>query len=186
MGELLDRLASVNRFESERLILRWAELDDAADMFELFHDDETVRYIHAPKPDTITDVIENSLRAFHFKNPVGKWVLVEKASGKMIGSIDLRVDEANHSGEIGYAINRHFAGKGYATEAASRVLRLGFETIGLNRVYSFHAPQNPASGRVMVKIGLKYEGTLRQNELLRGEYLDSVFYGLTRDQYQEG
>jgi ribosomal-protein-alanine N-acetyltransferase len=184
MADLIDKLSHVNRFESERLILRWAELDDAGDMLEIFSDDATLRFIHAPKATSLEDVITNSLEGFHFKNPTGKWVLEEKSTGKMVGSIDLRIDEDNHSGEIGYVIHPDYTGKGFATEAAARVMRLGFETIGLNRIYSFHAPENPASGKVMQNIGLKYEGTLRQNELLRGVYLDSMMYGITKDQYE--
>jgi RimJ/RimL family protein N-acetyltransferase len=74
--------------------------------------------------------------------------------------------------------------QGYATEAAQHAVDWGFQQLGLNRIYAQHFGSNPASGRVMQKMGMKYEGTLRQHYIRFGEVQDAVCYGILRDEWQ--
>ena len=75
-------------------------------------------------------------------------------------------------------------GLGYATEAAAVVVRFGFETLALNRIFAMHFSRNPASGRVLQKIGMRHEGTLRQHLKKWDEYVDLECYAILRNDFQ--
>ena len=79
---------------------------------------------------------------------------------------------------MGYWVGAPYWGRGYCTEAARAILRYGFEELGLHRIHAQHFARNPASGRVMQKIGMVYEG--RQHEHVRkwDRFEDSDLYGI--------
>ena len=101
--------------------------------------------------------------------------------GQLIGSIGM-VLKSEGVAEIGYWIGVPFWGRGYASEAAAEVVRYAFEECHLHRVFACHFTRNPASGRVLQKAGMKYEGTLRQHLKKWDEYVDLAFYGILRDE----
>jgi ribosomal-protein-alanine N-acetyltransferase len=105
--------------------------------------------------------------------------------GQLVGCMGL-VIKANAIGEIGYWVGVPFWGRGYATEAGREVLRYGFEECGLQRICAGHFARNPASGRVLQKMGMQYEGTLRRHEMKWGEYQDLVFYGILAEEFLSG
>ncbi|QTA82731.1 GNAT domain-containing protein [Desulfonema limicola] len=82
--------------------------------------------------------------------------------------------------EMGYWVGIEYWGNGYCTEATKKVLEYGFDTQNLNRIFAYHFGSNPASGRVMKKIGMKYEGCLRQAIKKWGKFEDSVLYGVLK------
>ena len=77
----------------------------------------------------------------------------------------------------------HTRNQGYATEAAQAVLEYGFRKLGLHRVQARHFTKNPASGRVMQKIGMTYEGTLRQSIYRFGRFEDAALYSILRHEF---
>ncbi len=85
---------------------------------------------------------------------------------------------AHHRGELGYWVGVPYWGRGIATEAAGEVLRFAFDVLGLNRVYATHVPRNPASGRVMEKLGMQREGYLRSHAFAGGHYEDLILYAI--------
>lgn len=81
----------------------------------------------------------------------------------MVGTAGLReIDQEQGQAEMGFWISMDLWVRGYATEAANALLQFGFETPKLNRIYAHHMLRNPASGRVLQKIGMKQEGVLRE------------------------
>jgi len=96
----------------------------------------------------------------------------------------LTLSEAHNHGELGYWIGKPFWGRGYATEAAAAVLRFGFETLQLNRIHAAFMEHNPASGRVMEKIGMSHEGTLRQHMKKWDRFYDVIKYGILKSDYE--
>jgi [ribosomal protein S5]-alanine N-acetyltransferase len=107
-----------------------------------------------------------------------------KPGGSLAGTIGLRDIDAEHSqAELGFWVAVELWGKGYATEAAREVVNFGFQRLGLNRVYAHHMVRNPASGRVLVKIGMKAEGTLRQRVRKWGVFEDVVLLAALRDEW---
>ena len=107
-------------------------------------------------------------------------------TGEVIGSIGLEIKPDHRHAEVGYLIARPRWGNGYASEAATALLRFGFETLDLNRIYAHHMTHNPASGQIMRKLGMRYEGTMRQHVIKWGEPRDIAFYGITHEAWAQG
>jgi RimJ/RimL family protein N-acetyltransferase len=84
-------------------------------------------------------------------------------------------------GELGYWIGVPYWGRGYATEAAGAVVRYGFDTLALTRIAARAFCRNPASSRVLRKIGMSHEGTQRKALPKSGELLDTELYAILRD-----
>jgi RimJ/RimL family protein N-acetyltransferase len=104
--------------------------------------------------------------------------------GSLVGCVGLSIDGRNRRGEIGYWTGLEYWGRGYCTEAAAAVVRHGFEVLGLHRIVAHHMTRNPASGRVMQKLGMRHEGTLRGHVLKWGVHEDLEVYGLMRDEFE--
>lgn len=184
MEVVLDRklILAENRFlETERLKLRPVTLEDAEDMFEYSSDEETVTYVF-PLNQEIAETRKN-IAGYFMQQPLGKYGVELKATGKFIGTIDLGVDEANTIAEMGYALNRGFWGKGYMPEAAQAILRLSFEKLELMRVYAVHDEDNAKSGRVMEKIGMTVEGITPCARLSKGIMVTDVTWGITKENW---
>ena len=82
------------------------------------------------------------------------FAVTRRADGILIGAIGIHISLQSHSGEISYWIGVPYWGQGYCTEAARAVLKYGFEVLNLNRIQTRHISENPASGRVMQKLGM--------------------------------
>ncbi|MBQ7283706.1 MAG: GNAT family N-acetyltransferase, partial [Oscillospiraceae bacterium] len=85
--------------------------------------------------------------------------------------------------EIGYCIGRKWWGKGLVAEAFSDLIRFFFEEVGAEKVCARHDVDNPASGRVMQKCGLKFEGVIRRELLVKEKPRDLAHYSILKDEY---
>jgi len=103
-------------------------------------------------------------------------------NGEVAGGIGLAA-KGDAIAEIGYWIGVPFWNRGYASEAAIEVVRYGFEERGLERIYAQYFSRNAASGRVLQKAGMQYEGTLRRHLKKWDEYVDLVCYGIVREDW---
>ncbi|MCW2947645.1 MAG: GCN5-related N-acetyltransferase, partial [Actinoallomurus sp.] len=90
----------------------------------------------------------------------------------------------HRQGEVGYIFHPDHGGRGYATEAAEVVLRLGFEELGLHRIVGRLDGRNTASARVLERLGLRREAHFVQNELVKGEWTDEVVYAMLADEWR--
>lgn len=106
----------------------------------------------------------------------------EDGNDNVAGSMGLMI-KGEGIAELGYWVGVPFWGRGYASEAAEAILRYGFEQCGLHRIFACHFTRNPASGKVILKMGMQYEGTMRQHVHKWDEYLDMSFYGILRDEW---
>jgi RimJ/RimL family protein N-acetyltransferase len=94
-----------------------------------------------------------------------------KESGRLVGSCGMMVDSSvNRRGEIGFCLHAPFWGRGYAPEAAEALLEFGFRELDLHRVFARCHPDNRASARVQEKIGMRYEGCLRESSYVKGTW----------------
>jgi len=119
------------------------------------------------------------------KEPDKLWLAITtKVDGRQIGGIGLRVDQEHKHAELGYWLAVPYWGKGYATEAGRELLRYGFEELEMHRIFASHFGQNPASGRVLKKIGMKHEGCQREHLHKWGEFVDSELYGILRREWE--
>jgi RimJ/RimL family protein N-acetyltransferase len=103
----------------------------------------------------------------------------------LVGNITLRLCRSHNSGELGYLVGRRYWGRGYCTEAARAVVAYAFAELGLERVEAQHFARNPASGRVMEKIGMTREGLLRQSLCRWGQREDAIIYGILKQDAEQ-
>ncbi len=114
------------------------------------------------------------------------WLAVTlRSTGRQIGGIGLRVDSEHQNAELGYWLGVEYWGQGYATEAARAMLHYGFKELQLHRIFASHFGHNPASGRVLRKLGMRYEGCQRQHLLKWNRFVDSELYGLLRQEWRD-
>ena len=104
--------------------------------------------------------------------------VTDQSSGALLGAVSLGIHPSHARGELGYWIGVPFWGAGYATEASRALVEYGFTHLELNRIEARHLVRNPASGRVIQKLGLSYEGTLRQSVRKWGRFEDLAMYSL--------
>jgi [ribosomal protein S5]-alanine N-acetyltransferase len=109
-----------------------------------------------------------------------EFALERRDDGALLGAIALRVVPEHARAEIGYWVGVPYWNNGYATEATRALIAYAFDELGLNRVYAFHFPGNPASGRVMEKAGMRFEGELREHHRKGEGYRSSRVYGIIR------
>jgi RimJ/RimL family protein N-acetyltransferase len=128
----------------------------------------------------------NTQRESFQNNTSVTFAITLRSNQQLIGSIGLKIDNDSQRAELGYLIAKKFWNKGYCTEAANVVLKYAFIKKGLNRVYAHHFTDNPASGAVMRKIGMTYEGTLRKHFKKWGVFKDLDIYGILKSDYLNG
>jgi len=108
-----------------------------------------------------------------------QWALILKSNAQLIGNAGIRKDNvADHKAELGYEIDPQFWGMGYASEAARAVRDFGFQELGLRRIWANCLEQNLASRRVLEKIGMQPEGTLRDHEYFKERYWNTWIYAI--------
>ena len=141
---------------------------------------DTTLNIPYPYPDgAAAEFISSRLPAYTAGTTVS-FVLTLKDDGRLIGGMGLAASPRFNHAEIGYWIAQPAWNQGYATEAARAVVQFGFETWGLHKIVGTHLRRNPASGRVMEKVGFQFEGILRDHTIKWDRYEDLVIRGLIR------
>ena len=110
-------------------------------------------------------------------------VLVDPDTDKVIGAIQLAIDEVNQSAEINFIVHPNYWGDGVATDIAKTIIKYAFKVLKLNRIGAAIDSNNIASGIVLEKLGMKREGILRQDKLVQDTYRDTLIYGFLRSEY---
>ena len=173
--------------KTKRLVLRPFCESDAEEMFQNWASDPTVTKYLTWTPHKSIDETRALLKVWEEESKranVYHWAITME--GELIGDVALvSVNEENESAVTGYCLSRKHWGKGIMTEAYEKVLRYLFEEVGFSRIASSHAVENPASGRVMEKCGLLYEGTFRKEMRLpsTGERVDIVHRAILKEDY---
>jgi len=172
------------RLETERLILRRFIESDAELMYNNWASDpEVSKYLTWP-PHTSVEVTTSLLCdwiASYEKPDYYNWVIELKDTGEVVGNISVvEVKAKVDAALIGYCMGQAWWGRGIMPEALTEVMRYLFDEVGMNRVAACHSTQNPKSGRVMQKAGMKYEGTLRGAGRDNQGIMDEVWYGLLK------
>jgi ribosomal-protein-alanine N-acetyltransferase len=176
------------RLETERLVLRALRSDDAQTVARLAGRREIAHTtISIPHPYSVEQAREWIATHAGQGSPSKERVLgiTTKADDQLIGAVSLREIDTEHSqAEMGFWIGVDRWGKGYAAEAARAVIAYAFGELKLNRVYAHHMARNPASGRVLEKIGMKWEGVLRQRVRKWGVFEDVVLMAIIQDDWR--
>lgn len=178
------------KLETDRLILRPFRAEDAGAMFDNWASDpEVTKFLSWPTYQSIDDayaILKIWLTSYE-KPDFYQWAIVLKGYDQPIGSIsvvnlDNRVDLA----EIGYCIGKAWWGQGIMPEAMRAVMKYLFEEVGMQRIEAGHDPENSASGAVIRKCGLKYEGTLRHRIRSNRGITDVAWYSMLKEEYNLG
>ncbi len=181
------RLAQPPVLHTERLLLRPLTLADAREVQRLVGAAEiaaTTLNIPHPYPDGAAErwILTHQPE---FQAGTGiTYAMTRREDGRLIGAIGLRIVPQHQHAEMGYWAGVPFWGQGYTTEAARALLDYGFRALNLHRIFARHFKRNPASGRVMQKIGMRFEGELREDVLHFDGFEDTCFYGILRQEWE--
>jgi [ribosomal protein S5]-alanine N-acetyltransferase len=176
------------KLETDRLVLRRFVIEDADAMFNNWaNDSEVTKYLMWPFHKSV-EISRNVLSDWtnqYAKDDYYQWAIILKENGdEPIGSIAVvHKDDDVKMVHIGYCIGKRWWKQGITSEALAALIRFLFEEVGVNRIESRHDPRNPNSGKVMVKCGLKYEGTLREADWNNQGICDSAMYGILAKEY---
>ena len=177
------------RLTTERLLLRPFAMKDAADVRRLAGDwavADTTRvvphpYLEGMAEDWIStheDPAEATLQI--------QLAVQERATGALVGAIALvDISDQDSRAEMGYWIGKPFWGQGYCTEAAGSLLNYAFHKLELNRVCARYLKRNPASGRVLEKLGMREEGCQRSHNKKWDDIEDVVVCGILRAEWDD-
>jgi RimJ/RimL family protein N-acetyltransferase len=173
---------------TERLLLRPLTAGDADALLAYRGRDDVSRYVPF-EPMSRDDVLERI---------AGPWARTELTdegqaltlgaqlaeTGELAGDVVLFWHSREHAGgELGYVLNPALGGRGYATEAAHAMLRLGFEGIGLHRIVARIDERNEPSVKLARRLGMRQEARLVHNEVFKGEWSTEVDFAMLADEW---
>lgn len=182
------RHAGTTYLETERLIIRKFIEEDAKDMYNNWASDaEVTKFLTWPNHSSVEvsrEVINSWINSYENLESY-KWAIELKESKSVIGGVSLMdIDNHNENCEIGYCLGKSFWNKGIMTEVFLKIIEFAFCDIGVQRITGRHEVDNTASGRVMEKCGLKYEGILRRiNKNSSGILKDCKYYSILKNEY---
>ena len=175
------------QLETERLILRPVEEEDAHAVY-LMRSDPDVTFNLLSGMRTVEEAVSwvtRCRKALECKEGY-QMAITLKEDGRMIGVCSLlRVSWDHLNAELVYWIGKEFWGKGYMTEAAGRLIKFGFEDLGLERIGVGCFARNKASARVIEKLGFRYEGLARHQFRKDGEFLDELRFSMLREDFTD-
>ena len=175
-------------YDTERLYVRDFKPDDLDEFHKLAQNPDIYKYMPwGPNSEEDTrNFIQMSIeqgskesRRF-FDVPI-----ILKETHLIVGCIGMRVSSFLHKkADMGYWIKKELWGQGFATEATLGILNFGFQKLKMNKIYATADPENPASIRVLEKIGMKKEGYLKEDMCIRGEYRNSVLMAILKKEFK--
>jgi [ribosomal protein S5]-alanine N-acetyltransferase len=175
---------------STRLVLRPFDLSDApsverlAGVWEVA--DTTLTIPHPYPAGGAADWIATHRDAWAHRENLTLAICARTTPDTLLGAISLKIFEAHRNGEVGYWIGVDSWRHGYATEAARAIITYGFTDIGLHRAFGRHFTRNPASGRVLQKLGMQHEGVQRDACFRWGKFESIVMYGVLAAEWDAG
>lgn len=177
--------------ETDRLLLRKITMNDAADMYNNWASDEDVaKHLTWAAHKSIDDSKEiiSIWKKELEKKDCYRWCIELKESQEVIGTIDVvSLNKNLETAEIGFCISKNHWNQGITTEALIAVQNFLFQYVGLNRVEAHHLTVNPASGKIMKKAGMKFEGIKRQGTKdNKGKFADLAMYAILKSDWKKG
>lgn len=175
------------RLETERLILRQFKIEDYVEMYNNWACEDAVTKFLTWQTHTNQDVTKSVLADWipkYENKDFYNWAIELKEENRLIGNISVvSLREETLSAILGYCMGSKWWGKEIMPEAGKAVLKYLFEEVGFNRIAANHDKNNPNSGRVMQKIGMTYEGTLRSAGFCNQGIIDDVRYSILKSEW---
>lgn len=180
-------MATFPALRTDRLLLRQFQLSDATEVQRLAGVKEVAAGTFLPHPytDGTAEQWITSLQQDCAAGLLVNFAIVLAAREILIGSIGLAIVAEHQHARMGYWLGLPYWNQGYATEAVQAVLAYGFNQRQLHRIYAPHFLNNPASGRVLQKAGMRYEGRMREHYRRFGEYVDLELYGMLEQDFHQ-
>jgi RimJ/RimL family protein N-acetyltransferase len=172
--------------ETPRLLLRPFTIADAPAVQRLAGTHEvadTTLNIPHPYPDGAAEQWIATHPEHFAQGTSVTFAIVLRASNALGGAIGLHIEQRHQHAELGYWLGVPYWNQGYTTEAATALLGYGFTVLQLHRIYARHLTRNPASGRVMQKLGMTFEGIQREHVLKDTQFEDMACYGSLRAEW---
>lgn len=169
--------------QTDRLLLRPFTPNDAPGVRELAGDRDiaaTTLNIPHPYEEGMAEEWIRTHREKFERGELANFAITLRGDGNLIGAIGLVIVPEHERAELGYWIGKPHWGNGYCTEAARAVAEYGFRELGLNRIHASHFSHNPASGRILQKIGMSREGCLKQHVRKWEKFVDLEVYGTVK------
>ena len=168
----------MTELETDRLIIRKVLASDADDFLRYRQQEDYWRHvpIEPATANSIAVMVNGWIQNQH-QNPRTVYFLAvtDKRSHQLVGDAGLYVRSIrSRQGEIGWGVLSSHAGQGLATEIGQALLWLAFDNLSLHQVFAQCRVENQASRRIMVKLGMREEGVLRENVFARGEWWSSA------------
>lgn len=167
----------MRKIETERLILRPLSIEDASAVFEWAGDPIVNRYMPYPLHENVHQA-EEWIGSLGDKN---EFCFCLKDSGKVIGAGSVSYNEEYDSYELGYNLNRHYWGMGYATEVSKALIQWAYQNLGARDFFARHANENKASGNVLRKCGFQFERYGQYGRYDGSEIFEASYYTLHLD-----
>ena len=175
--------------ETPRLTLRPFSLADVPAVTRLAGEKEiaanTLSIPH-PYPDDAAEKWISTHEESYDAGTLACFAIAERGSNALVGATGLVIKPDHDRAELGYWIGKPYWGRGYCTEASAALVGWGFNERGLHRIHASHFARNPASGRVMEKLGMTREGLLRGHIKKWGQFEDLVTYGILGSEFRAG
>ncbi|QHY94419.1 Spermidine N(1)-acetyltransferase [Streptomyces sp. S4.7] len=136
--------------------------------------------------DQTRDFVKAAVEAWSHE-PRQRFAHVVRFEGAVVGMGELRVRSHTYrQGEISYLVHPRVWGRGLGTEVGRSLLSLGFDQLGLHRIYATCDPRNLGSSRVLAKLGMTYEGHHRHTAWIRDGWRDSLMFGILEEEWEAG
>ena len=166
-----------------RLRLRPFTPGDSGAVHAMLSSEESVRYLYWEpfSPEAARQRVEERLNRRSIAEEGDSLGLAVElaATGEVVGDVALTWTSREHSrGELSFVIHPDHHGRGYATEAASLLLRIAFQELGLHRVIGRLEARNTASARVLERLGMRQEAHLVENEWVKGRWDSEIVYAI--------
>lgn len=175
--------------ETERLVLRAHRATDLDDLLAFHSDPEVVRYVPWPVRDrrATAETLQVKLTQTELIAH-GQWLVLAvelRSTGTVIGEVLLKW-ASERQGEVGFALAREHHGRGYAAEAATAMLRLGFDDLGFHRITAVCVEDNTASARLLTRLGMRQEARLVDNVHFKGAWATQLVFAMLEDEWRAG
>ena len=171
-------------WQEMKVTVRKFEFDDIPNKVRWVNDDRNNQYLHYDIPISIKKTEE---WFYSHKGETTRYDAIIEADGIPVGTIGLLgIDYKNSKAEYYIAMGEpNYKGKGIAKEASQLVLKYGFETLGLNRIYLLTETKNYVAQILFERLGFKKEGCLRNDIFSHGRFADRFAYGMLKEDWDK-
>lgn len=177
--------------ETHRLLLRPFSPEDLDDLFAIQSRPEVTRFLYWDVRDVgqVREVLDKKVSQSALEDEGQGLVLavVWRETGRVVGEVNLTwLSREHQQGEIGFVFHPGYHGRGFATEAAQMVLRMGFAELGLHRIVGRCDARNHPSVRVLERLGMRREAHFVHNEIFKGEWGEEFVYAILDEEWKSG